>query len=420
MKTLLSQVTIADSNSPHNYSIKNILIEDGFIKKINDDLFDADEVIEANNNTVSPGWVDVFSDFCDPGFEYKETLQTGAKAAAVGGFTQVFTLPNTNPVIQNKAQVEYIIQTSKSLEVHIHPIGTITKLCDGKELAEMYDMQSSGAIAFSDGLNAVQSSGLFLKALQYVKAFNGVLIQMPLDKSIGKYGLMNEGIISTKLGLPGIPAIAEEIIIKRDIELLKYTQSKLHITGISTQKSLQLISEAKNEGLNITCSVTPYHLFFCDEDLQTYDTNLKLNPPLRSKKDMLALREGLQNNLIDCIASHHIPQDWDSKTCEFEYAKYGMIGLQTSYPAIQTILPNLKPQQVTALFSINARKIFNLPNAIIKEGEIAELTIFNQYQNTIFTKENNESKSSNSPFFDKTLNGKIIGIYCKGKLILNK
>ncbi len=420
MKTLLRQVTIADPDSPHNRSIKDILISDNLIERINTNIDSSSNVIELNDCVVSPGWVDIFSDFCDPGFEHKETLETGAETSAAGGFTQIFTLPDTNPVVHNKAQVEYIIQKSKNLPVYIRPLGAITKFCEGKELAEMYDMQSSGAVAFTDGLNPVQSPDLFLKALQYVKAFDGVLIQMPLDKSLGKFGLMNEGITSTKLGLPGIPAIAEEIIIRRDIELLKYAQSKLHIIGVSTAKGLQLINQAKEEGLNITCSVTPYHLFFCDEDLQTYDTNLKVNPPLRSKKDMIALREAVQNGEVHCITSHHIPQDWDSKTCEFEYAKFGMIGLQTSFVTIQTVLPNLSHERITELFSTNARKIFNLTTATIKEGNIAELTIFNQHQTTTLTKENNKSKSANSPFINKSLNGKLIGIYCKGRLFLNK
>ena len=221
----------------------------------------------------------------------------------------------------------------------------------------MYDMKNSGAIAFSDGTHPVQSPGLFLKALQYVKAFEGVLIQLPLDKSIGAGGLINEGVISTRLGLPGIPSLAEEIIIKRDIDLLRYTQSKLHLTGISTQNSLALIAAAKKEGLNISCSVTPYHLFFCEEDLQTYDTNLKVNPPLRSKSDMLALREAVVNGVVDCIASHHMPQDWDNKVCEFEYAKNGMTGLETSFAVVNHLLPELTKERLVQLFSLNAHRL---------------------------------------------------------------
>jgi len=248
----------------------------------------------------------------------------------------------------------------------------------------MYDMHSNGAIAFSDGIVAVQSAGLQLKALQYVKAFNGILIQLPGDKSIGSFGLMNEGIVSTQLGLPGIPALAEELMVERDIKLAAYTESKIHFTGISTAKSLAIIQQAKQQGLQVSCSVTPQHLFYCDEDLAGYDTNLKINPPLRKREDMLALRQALKDGAIDCIASHHAPQDWDSKNCEFEYAKPGMISLQTAFACIHTIVPGLTPQSIANLFSQHARKIFSLPPAAIQEGAEAEFTLFTQSGNTIF------------------------------------
>jgi len=420
MKILLRKVLIADSNSSLNNLIKDILIENGKIALIADSIVDkADEVIEESDYIVSPGWVDTFSHFCDPGYEYKETLETGAAAASAGGFTDVFVLPNTLPIVESKSQVEYIVQKSKSLPANIYPLGAITKNIEGKDLAEMYDMHASGAIAFSDGLVPVQTSGLLLKALQYVKAFEGILIQVPIDKSIGTHGLMNEGIVSTRLGLPGLPAIAEEIIVKRDIDLLKYTGSKLHISGISTAVSLEAIAEAKKEGLTISCSVTPYHLYFSDEDLMDYDTNLKVNPPLRSKEDRLALREGIVNGTIDCIASHHLPQNWDNKTCEFEYAKAGMIGLETAFAVVNSVLPELSNNQLVKIFSTTARTIFNLPAIIIEEGADAELTLFSRNCTTILTKENIKSKSHNSPFVQKELKGKVIGTITKGNIYLN-
>jgi dihydroorotase len=322
MKILVRQATIADPDSSFNGQVMDLLINENLVSKIASHITEAaDEVIEAQGLIVSPGWVDVFSHFADPGYEYKETLETGAAAAAAGGFTQVFVLPNTQPVVDNKTQAEYISQRSRTLPVTIHPLGAITKGIEGKDLAEMYDMRNSGAIAFTDGNSPVQSPGLFLKALQYVKAFDGVLVQVPLDKSIGAGGLINEGVISTRLGLPGIPALAEEVIIKRDLDLLRYTQSKLHITGISTKNSLALIGAAKKEGLNISCSVTPYHLFFCEEDMQTYDTNLKVNPPLRSKEDMLALREAVADGSVDCIASHHMPRTGTTKYANLNMQK---------------------------------------------------------------------------------------------------
>jgi len=420
MKILVRQATIADPNSPFNGQVTDILIDGLHISKIAAHIAGpADEIIEAAGLTVSPGWVDIFSHFCDPGFEYRETLETGAAAAAAGGFTRVFVLPNTKPIVDSKTQVEYISQQSRSLPVTIHPLGAVTKNNEGKDLAEMYDMRNSGAIAFSDGLNPVQSPGLFLKALQYVKAFDGVVIQVPLDKSIGAGGLINEGVISTRLGLPGIPALAEEVIIKRDIDLLRYTQSKLHITGVSTQNSLTFIQAAKDEGLAITCSVTPYHLFFCDEDLQTYDTNLKVNPPLRGKHDMLALREAVLNGTVDCITSHHLPQDWDNKTCEFEYAKNGMTGLETSFAVVNHLLPELTTDRLVKLFSLNARNIFNLPVTNISEGAEVELTLFSREGITNLTRQQLKTKSSNTPFLERELAGKVLGIINKGNPIIN-
>jgi dihydroorotase len=242
---------------------------------------------------------------------------------------------------------------------------------------------------------------------------------MPIDKSIGSGGLVNEGIISTQLGLPGIPAISEETIIKRDIDLARYTDSKLHITGVSTKISLEQIAAAKEEGLNITCSVTPYHLYFCDEDLVSYDTNLKVNPPLRTASDRIALQEAVLNGLVDCIATHHLPQNWDNKVCEFEYAKSGMIGLQTAFAVVNTLLPNLSDEKIVGLFGHNARNIFALPATNIKIGSKAELTLFSRSANTLVTAKNNKSKSANTAFLDKTLKGKAIGIIHKGKLFTN-
>lgn len=421
MKLLVKQATIFDTSSPYNGLIKDILIDNGIIERI-DNTIDADDVktLKANSLMVSNGWVDIFSNFNDPGFEHKETLETGANAAAAGGFTHVFVLPNTQPAVSNKTAVEYIVQKSKFLPITILPIGAITKNIEGSELCEMYDMYNSGAIAFSDGLQPVQSPGLLLKAFQYIKAIDAVIIQLPVDKSISKFGLMNEGITSTRLGLPGIPSIAEELMVSRDIELAKYAGSKLHITGISTAKSLQVIKEAKENGVNITCSVAPYHLVFCDEDLFDYDTNLKTEPPLRSRQDMLALRRGIEEGIVDCIASHHLPQNWDEKTCEFEYASPGMIGLETVYIVINKIMPDITYERITDLLGNNARKIFSLSQPVIRENEVADLTLFTKEGSFVYDLSAVKSKSKNSPFIGKQLNGKVIGIINKDRLYLNE
>ncbi len=420
MTILLSQVKIADTRSPFNGLVKDILIKDHTIISITDHYKgEADQVIDSKNNIVTPGFVDPFVHFCDPGFEHRETLTTGSNAAIQGGFTTVFVIPNTTPVIDNKSQVTYIKQHSQDLPIHILPIGALSKKLEGKDLAEMIDMHSNGAVAFSDGLYPVQSTLLFLKALQYVKAFDGVVIQMPIDKSLGSLGLMNEGILSTKLGLPGIPAIAEELIISRDIELLKYTQSQLHITGVSTSKGIELIRAAKKEGLKITCSVTPYHLYFTEEDLKDYDTLLKVFPPLRTKLDQKALFKAIEDGTVDCISSHHMPQDWDAKTIEFENAKAGIASIETSFATIHQLFPKLTENRIAELFSINARSIFKLNNQGITEGANADLTWFSKTDSTLLSQKESKSKSANSPFWNIKLTGKITGSYSKGILHLN-
>lgn len=415
MKILIKSAKIVCETSPYNGQNVDILIEDGYLKEIENSLNAiADKVITYPNLHVSLGWVDIFSHFNDPGAEHKETIESGIAAALAGGFTDVLLIPNTQPVADSKAQIAYTFNKSKNLAVNLYPIASVTKGAKGKELAELYDMYNAGAVSFSDGLKPIQSAGLLLKAFQYIKTIDGTLIQMAGDESLSGNGLMNEGVMSTRLGLPGMPAIAEELMITRDIELLKYTGSKLHITGISTQKSIALIQAAKKEGLNITCSVTPYHLQFCDEDLENYDCNLKVNPPLRTKEDRLALREAFKIGLIDTIASHHFPQHWDDKTCEFEYAKLGMVGLETIFSVSLQFSNSLG--DLINMLTIKNREIFKLPLPKIEVGSKACLTLFDPSKTYSFLKENIVSKSKNSAFINYNLMGEVIGVVNKNHL----
>lgn len=418
MTILIKQARISCRLSPLHGHINDILIKDGKIQEIAGSISEhADKTIAADGLNVSVGWMDIFANFGDPGYEHKETLVTGAAAAAAGGFTDVMVLPNTNPGISTKSVVEYIKQKASSLAVNIYPIAAVTKNSEGKELTEMYDMFASGALAFSDGTSSIQSPGVLLKALQYVLPIGGTVIQVPDDKSISSHGLMNEGILSTQLGLPGKPAIAEELMIARDIELLKYTGSKLHITGVSTKKGLELVAAAKKQGLSISCSVNPAHLLFCDEDLTTYNSNLKLNPPLRTNADRAALQQGLLEGTIDCIASHHFPQHWDDKTCEFEYAKNGSISLESVFGVANQFARDT--DALVEILTVAPRNIFGLPVPALEEGAPASLTLFTSEEEFVFEDKMIRSQSRNCAFTGKKLKGRVIGIINNNKISIN-
>ncbi len=421
MKVLIQQARVIDPTSSYHETIQDIIVNDGVIGKIGSvDASDADHRISGESLHVSPGWVDIFASFPDPGYEHKETLESGSAAAAAGGFTDVFLIPNSKPVTDNKSQVEYLSNRSLAFTARIHPLGAISRNAEGKDLAEMYDMRNSGAVAFSDGINPVQSAGLLLKALQYVKTFEGVIIQIPDDKSVGANGLMHEGIVSTRLGLAGKPVIAEELLVARDIKLVRYADSKLHFTGVTSSKSLEYIRRAKDSGLQVTCSVTPYHLFFTDEYLTGYDSNFKVYPPLRTEAERTALLGFVKDGTIDCIATHHLPQDYDSKVLEFEYAKIGMIGLETCYPVLKTVLPDVPESRWVELLSTNPRKIFDLPQPQIEENQMAVLSIYSPKGKTIIDRNFFYSKSANSPFIGQELNGKVLGIIRHKQIFLRK
>lgn len=411
MHILLKNVQITAPGAPNHGQQQDILIENGIISQIGNNLSAPNaRIVEGKNLSVSPGWTDVFAHFSDPGQEYKEDLQSGAAAAAKGGYTTVLIVPNTQPALHTKPQIEYVISRTRHSGVQVLPIGAVTKNIEGTSLAEMYEMREAGAVAFSDGLKPIQSPGIMLKALQYVKAIDGTIIQMPDDLSISAHGLMNEGIYSTQLGMPGKPAIAEELIIQRDLELAAYTDSKIHFTGVSTAKSIQLISEAKKKGVKVTCSVTPYHLSLTDNQLESYDSNLKVNPPLRGKEDVKALQQAVKDGLIDCFATHHLPQDWDAKVLEFEYAKNGMIGLESAFGVLRQYLPEVPLEKLIDMLAIQPRRIFNLPAHSLAVGAVANLTIFDPEEEWTLTPAHLASRSKNSAYLGARLKGSVKGI----------
>lgn len=405
--------------------IEQITVSDADGKQLSSIEKDGELIWSAKNNSntlyISPGFVDVFADYREPGFEHKETIASGLKAAAAGGFTDVFLMPNTQPTISTKSVVEYVQQKAKHQLVSLHAMGSITQDIEGKNLAEMMDMHHHGAKAFTDGWKPVQSSNLMLKALEYVKAFDGLLLQIPLDASMSAGGLMHEGEISTSLGMAGIPVLAETILLHRDLELVRYTGSKLHVTGISTAAGVQMIRAAKQEGLQVTCSVTPYHLLLTDAELTTYDSLYKVSPVLRSETDRLALIEGLKDGIIDCIASHHRPQEWDAKAKEFEYANDGMSIQEICFPILLKALKNEVPiERIIDAIAIRPRAIFGLSTRFINDDNIGSFTLFSCEDTTTLTQQNQQSISSNNPFLGQTLPGKVIGIINQQQIKLNQ
>lgn len=410
MQYLIRKITLCTPDSDWHLQQKDILIDQGVISKIADQIkAPGAKIIEGQGKMISVGFIDLFADFACPGYEQHETISQGIRAALRGGYTDVCLLPNVHPITQNHATVAHLSNQSSSCR--IHPLGAVTKHTEGNELSEMYDMYEAGAVAFTDGRKSIQHAGILLKALQYIKTFNGVIIDIPEDLSISKNGLMHEDELSTQLGMPGKPAIAEHIAIQRNLELLRYTNSALHITGISTKKSVALIKEAKKQGLQVTCSVTPYHLLFTDHALMNYDSVFKVNPPLRNETDRKALIKGIEDGTIDCIVSHHTPLNWDAKNVEFEYAKPGMISLQTMLPMLIQAAPHIAIEHWIKMLTITPRKILKLPQPQIAENEKARCIIFDPSASWTYTLANNESKSANSPLLNQNLIGKIEAVF---------
>ncbi|MBS1644918.1 MAG: dihydroorotase [Bacteroidetes bacterium] len=416
MSCLLRKVIVLDHDSSYHEKKVDVLIGGGKIQ-IGQDLDDAgcERIWDGTNDDLylTPGFVDVFADYREPGFEQKETIKTGSATAAKGGFTDVFLLPNTKPTVDTRAGIDYVRQKSGYFGVRLHPLGAVSQQLEGKALAEMMDMYQGGAVAFSDGWKPIQNSGLMLKALEYVKAFDGVVIQLPMDAALASGGLMHEGVHSTRLGMAGIPAIAEALLVHRDIELCRYTDSRIHFTGISCKESLDLIRRAKSEQLKVTCSVTPYHLLLTDEALQGYDSQYKVTPPLRTEEDRQALITGLAEGTIDCISSHHRPQDWDAKAKEFEYAGEGMAVQELVLPIVLTATAGkVSLQRIVDALNRRPRQIFGLGttpfNGTEKKGRY---TLFSTKKETVFSHSDSPSLARNNPFEGIRLKGSVEAIF---------
>lgn len=413
MNLLIKQAAIVDSTSPHNGRVADILIEKGIITQVKKNIIPEKGIktIDLEGMHVSAGWLDMQVNFCDPGYEHKETLTNGLKAAAKGGFTGVCVMSGTHPPLHNKAQIDYVLNRSKDNIVDVYPVGTLSYNQEGKDLSEMYDMKLSGAIAFSDYKKTIKDAGLILRALQYSANINSFIITHCDDKTISHGGQMNEGVTATRLGLKGMPALAEEIMLQRNIQILEYTGGKMHIPTISTKGSVELIKKAKAKKLNITCGVAAYNLLLEDTALEGFDTNCKVNPPLRTKEDMEVLKKGVIDGVIDVIVSDHYPQDIESKDLEFDLADNGMIGLESCFGVLNTAL-NQKTSLETIIDTItkNPRAVLGLPAVTVKEGEEANLTLFIPDKKYIFEKSQIVSANKNSGFIGKELKGIVVGV----------
>lgn len=412
MQLLLKNARILDGLGKGQAS-QDVLIQNGSIKAIGQGIAAPEGAVvwESPNLCVSPGWLDIGVTTGDPGFEHREDLLTAAAAAAAGGFTAIACLPNTDPVLHTKSEILYVRGKAQGLPVHCYPIGAVSQQCEGKDLAELYDMHAAGAVAFSDGKRSVQDAGLLLRAMQYAKAFDGLVINMPHHKTITTGGQMHEGLMSTSLGLKGIPALAEELMVQRDLSLLGYSESRLHIHLISTAKSVALIRAAKNAGQPVTCSVAVANLCFTDEKLADFDSNWKEMPPLRNQADVDALREGLSDGTIDFICSNHTPWHKEAKNLEFTYADFGMIALETTFALCRTFLSKqLNLNDLVDKLCLAPRRVLKLPVPKIAVGERAELSVFDPELSWVFGKNHIRSKSHNTPFLGQTFTGKIIGI----------
>lgn len=421
MDILLKQATIISKGSEFHLKKKDILVKNGVISKISDKIeSNSAKCIESKNLHVSLGWIDLLANFQDPGFEHKEDIKSGIKAAAAGGFTKVCLSPNTFPVVDSKSQIEYILNKSSNSIVDLYPYGSLSKGNEGKELAELADMKSAGAIAFTDDKISVTNPNLLNRALLYTQSFDGTILNRPQTVEISSEGVMNEGIVSTQLGLKGIPELSSDLMLSRDLFLAEYTNGKLHALNISTSKSVDLIAEAKNKGLKVSCDVCSYNLMLNENNLLEFDSRFKVIPPLRSEQTVELLIEAVKDGIIDAISSNHCPEDIEEKKKELDHAAFGIINIQTSFCAANTALnKKVSIEKIINLFTNGPAKILGLELSKIEEGEKANLTVFDPREKILFTKEDVISKSKNSPYFKKELIGKVIGVINNKKSYFN-
>ncbi len=417
MKLLLKGGRVIDP-SQHIDTVTDILIEDGKISLIQKDISlpEADSggdfrIFDLKDRIVTPGLIDMHTHLREPGFEYKETIRTGSEAAVAGGFTSIACMANTDPVNDNRSVTEFIHkQAHLAAMAQVYPIAAISKGQDGKVLTEFGDLKDAGAVAFSDDGNPVTDSGLMRHALEYAYSFDMPVISHCEDTSLSSGGLMNEGFISTQLGLPGIPSIAEDIMVIRDIRLAGFTRTRIHIAHVSTAGSVQAVREAKSAGINVTAETAPHYFTLTDDSLREFSTNFKMYPPLRGSDDVEAIKEGLRDGTIDAIASDHAPHSSIEKDVEFEYAANGIIGLETSLPLCLKLVDEgiLTIGQLIEKMSVNPANILKIPKGSLKTGCDADITIIDMNKRWTVDADQFRSKGRNCPFNGWELKGKAL------------
>ena len=413
MNVLIKSATILDASSDFHTQTQDILVENGFITQIAKSLKNPKKypVIELENLHVSNGWFDSSVSFGEPGYEERETIANGLQVAAASGFTDIALNANTNPVIDSHSDIAFVKSKAANSATNLHPIGALTKGSEGVDLAELFDMKSAGSITFGDYKKPIKNPNLLKIALQYASDFEGVVHSFPQEEKVATNGVMNENITSTSLGLKGLPALAEELQIVRDLFILEYTGGKLHIPTISTKKSVELIRDAKSKKLDVSCSVAIHNLLYTDEKLIDFDTNFKVNPPLRLASDNEALIEGLKDGTIDMVTSDHNPINIEYKKIEFDYAKDGTVGLESAFGALNTIFSTKKTIQLLT----NGKQRFGVARSAIKIGNQAQLTLFNPSNSYVFENKHIFSKSKNSLFIGSKLKGSVYGIIANNK-----
>jgi dihydroorotase len=427
MKLLIANGHLIDPSENQN-SGKNLLIENGKVVAWlgqNESVSDDAEVFDATGLTVAPGFIDLHVHLREPGQEHKETIASGCAAAVAGGFTSVCPMPNTSPINDNAAITRYIIEQAEHAGLaNVFPVGAITKSSDGVELAEMGEMKAAGAVAVSDDGRPVPNAGMMRRAMEYAKDFDLPVIDHCEDKSLSSGGVMHEGKISLLLGLKGMPALAEEIDVVRDILLAKEIGASIHIAHISTKGAIEIVRRAKNEGVNVTCEVTPHHFTLTDKIVEGYDTNTKMSPPLRSEEHLEAILEGLKDGTIDAIATDHAPHHADEKALEYDLAPFGITGLESAVGlAFNELVYKgiIDLTRLVELYSTNPAKIFKLEKrGTLSVGSIADVTILDPDLNWIYKTSESESKSKNSPFDQWNFTGAAVTTIVGGKILYQR